>query len=198
MIFSSSGPDLALHAQAASLRTRPPHLICARCPSPETALGRPPRGNRGGREKRNVGKELQFSRQRGRASSTCVGGLLLGFRPSFKPRHMGWQMSVPLQGRGVAGLLTVRGACPHTALQGAWLFGFERVVLFARTTPAAPFSPCSLASSVVRYLGDRPRCLRYRLRLADSVDVTVFLRLQYCGSCATFGHFSKIVRQTVV
>lgn len=30
----------------------------------------------------------------------------------------------------------------------------------------------SLASSVVRYLGDRPRCLRYRLRLADSVDVS--------------------------
>lgn len=30
----------------------------------------------------------------------------------------------------------------------------------------------SFASSVVRYLGDRPRCLRYRLRLADSVDVS--------------------------
>ena len=30
----------------------------------------------------------------------------------------------------------------------------------------------SFASSVVRYLGDRPRWLRYRLRLADSVDVS--------------------------
>lgn len=144
MIFSSSGPDLALHAQAASLRTRPfapSHLRplpVSRNSAWQAAEREPSR--EGGREARNVGKELQFSRQRGRASSTCVGGLLLGFRPSFKPRHMGWQMSVPLQGRGVAGLLTVRGACPHTALQGGWLLGFERVVLLARTTPAAaPF-----------------------------------------------------------
>lgn len=144
MIFSSSGPDLALHAQAASLRTRPfapSHLrpLPVSRNSAWQAAEREPR-REGGREARNVGKELQFSRQRGRASSTCVGGLLLGFRPSFKPRHMGWQMSVPLQGGGVAGLLTVRGACPHTALQGGWLLGFERVVLLARTTPAAaPF-----------------------------------------------------------
>ena len=56
---------------------------------------------------------------------------------------MGWQMSVPLQGGGVAGLLP-----------------FLLVVMR------------SFASSVVRYLGDRPRWLRYRLRLADSVDVS--------------------------
>lgn len=60
-------------------------------------------------------------------------GLLSGLQTKLQPRHMGtmgWQMSCSTPGRrrcgaaALAGLLTVRGACPYPA--------FDLIVVLAR------------------------------------------------------------------
>lgn len=135
----------------------PSHLICARCPSPETALGkaaeREPREKGERRALRNVGKEFTVQQEEaGERQSKAylpsvaweLGGLLLGFRPSFKPRHMGcWQMSwcpllrADVRRLALAGLFLLltpspspsRGrVCFRIQVSGVrWLFGFEGV-----------------------------------------------------------------------
>ena len=79
-------PELALRAQLlAAHAPAPSHLRPLSVPKQRLA------GRREGTEERARREELQ---QR----ESVVGGLLLGFTPSFQPRHMGWQMKVPLQG----------------------------------------------------------------------------------------------------
>lgn len=117
---------------------------------------------------------------------------------------MGWQMSVPLQGGGVAGFAhRPRREAAYSA-PGWEAFWIRTSGAFSEDDwTLLPFSPCCdvlrRASSVVRYLGDRPKWLRYRLRLADSVDVSYrgCSEITVLRSCATLDIVWNIVTGTL-
>lgn len=114
MIFS--GPELALRAQLlgwAAHAPAPSHLRPLLAPKQRLA------GRREGTEETALREELQ---QREGRSSWEASRL----QTKLQPRHMGWQMSVPLQGGRRCGLLTVRGARVRIQPLGCLEFDMRR------------------------------------------------------------------------
>lgn len=183
MIFSSSGPDLALRAQAgfAAHAPAPSHLrpLPVSRNSAWQAAEREPR-REGGRERSAQRREGVTVQQAARESVVDVRGRVASrLQAKLQATTHGLANECPTSGRRRCGLAHRPRRVSAYSPPG-WVAFWIRTsgaVSEERRLPAAHslfflVVMRSFASSVVRYLGDRPRWLRYRLRLADSVDVS--------------------------
>lgn len=146
MIFSSSGPDLALRAQAASLRTPPSAPFHLR-PLPVSrnsawqAAEREPR-REGGRERSAQRREGVTVQQAVRESVVDVRGRVASrLHAKLQATTHGLANECPTSGRRRCGLAhRPRRANSPPGWVAFWI-RTSGAVLLARTTPA-PFSPC--------------------------------------------------------